>query len=110
MVFLRYARAYEMFALGESVDAKTALSLGLANRVVSLDQLDTEAAEVAARLAKLPPGSLAATKRLMRNATMLTEQIAAESECFAERLKTDEARESFKAFAERRPPDFAKFN
>lgn len=105
-----YARAYEMFALGESVDAKTAFGLGLANRVVPLDQLNAEASEVAARLAKLPPGSLATTKRLMRNATMLTEQIAVESECFAERLKTAEAREAFAAFAERRSPDFTKFS
>ena len=35
-------------------------------------------------------------------------QIKAESERFAERLKTVEAREAFVAFAERRPPDFLK--
>ena len=33
-------------------------------------------------------------------------QIKAESEQFAARLKTAEAREAFVAFAERRPPDF----
>ena len=38
-----YARAYEMFALGEAVDAKSALTWGLANRVVPLDKLDAEA-------------------------------------------------------------------
>lgn len=104
-----YVRAYEMFVLGETVDAKTALGLGIANRVVPLDRLHAEAAAVAQRLAKLPAGSLAATKRLMRNADVLTAQIAAESECFAERLATEEAREAFTAFAERRQPDFAKF-
>jgi enoyl-CoA hydratase/carnithine racemase len=104
-----YARAYEMFALGETVDAKTALGLGIANRVVPLERLHAEAAAIAQRLAKLPAGSLAATKRLMRNAEMLKAQIAAESECFAERLTTGEAREAFTAFAERRPPDFTKF-
>jgi enoyl-CoA hydratase/carnithine racemase len=103
-----YARAYEMFALGEAMDAKTALNLGIANRVVSLDRLHAEAADVAARLAKLPAGSLAATKRLMRNAAVLAAQIDAESEHFAARLKTAEAREAFTAFAERRPPDFMK--
>ncbi len=104
-----YARAYEMFALGETVDARTALELGIANRVVPLDRLHAEAAAVAGRLAKLPAGSLAATKRLMRNVDVLATQIDAESECFAERLKTEEAREAFTAFAERRPPDFMKF-
>jgi len=103
-----YARAYEMFAFGETVDASTALRLGIANRVVPLERLHAEAATIAQRLAKLPAGSLAATKRLMRNPEVLTAQIAAESECFAERLTTAEAREAFTAFAERRPPDFAK--
>ena len=103
-----YARAYEMFALGEAMDAPAALNVGIANRVVPLERLHAEAAEVAARLAKLPAGSLAATKRLMRNPAALTAQIEAESERFAERLTTAEAREAFTAFAERRPPDFMK--
>jgi enoyl-CoA hydratase/carnithine racemase len=103
-----YARAYEMFTLGEPLDAKTALQAGIANRMVPLDRLHAEAAAIAQRLAKLPAGSLAATKRLMRNPEALAAQIAAESECFAERLTTAEAREAFTAFAERRPPDFAK--
>jgi enoyl-CoA hydratase/carnithine racemase len=77
--------------------------------VVPLDGLHAEAAAVAQRLAKLPAGSLAATKRLMRNADLLTAQIGAESACFAERLQTAEAREAFTAFAERRVPDFMKF-
>lgn len=104
-----YARAYEIFALGETVDARTALELGIANRVVPLDRLHAEAAAVAGRLAKLPAGSLAATKRLIRNVDVLATQIGAESESFAERLSTEEAREAFTAFAERRPPDFMKF-
>jgi enoyl-CoA hydratase/carnithine racemase len=103
-----YARAYEMFALGETIDAKTALQFGIANRVVPLESLHAEAASIAQRLAKLPAGSLAATKRLMRNPELLAAQIAAESQVFAERLATAEAREAFSAFAERRPPDFAK--
>jgi len=103
-----YARAYEMFALGETMDAKTALQLGIANRVVPLETLHEEAAAIAAKLAKQPAGSLAATKRLMRNAEVLAAQIGAESKCFAERLQTAEAREAFTAFAEKRPPDFTK--
>jgi enoyl-CoA hydratase/carnithine racemase len=103
-----HARAYEMFALGEPVDARSALQLGIANRVVPLERLHAEAASVAARLSKLPAGALAATKRLMRNADVLAAQIGAESAIFAERLKTAEAREAFAAFAEKRAPDFTK--
>ncbi len=103
-----YARAFEMFALGEPLDAKTALTLGIANRVVPLEKLHAEAATIAARLAKLPAGSLSTTKKLMRNAGVLLAQIGTESERFAERLQTAEAREAFTAFAEKRAPDFAK--
>jgi len=103
-----HARAYEMFALGETMDTKTALQLGIANRVVPLEKLHAEAAAIAERLARQPAGSLAATKRLMRNAEVLAAQIGAESQCFAERLQTAEAREAFTAFAEKRPPDFTK--
>jgi enoyl-CoA hydratase/carnithine racemase len=103
-----YARAYEMFALGETMDASTALRLGIANRMVPVEKLHAEAAAIAAKLAKQPAGSLAATKRLMRNAEALAAQIGAESKCFAERLQTAEAREAFTAFAEKRPPDFTK--
>ncbi len=103
-----YARAYEMFALGEPVPARTALEWGLANRVVPADQLDREAADLAARLARQPLGALVATKRLMRNAGTIAAQVAAESKVFAERLTTAEAREAFTAFAQRRPPDFTR--
>jgi enoyl-CoA hydratase/carnithine racemase len=103
-----YARAFEMFALGDPVDAASALAWGIANRVVPLDRLDVEAKALAARLARQPAGAVSTTKRLMRNPEVLMAQILAESERFAERLKTMEAREAFTAFAERRPPDFSK--
>jgi enoyl-CoA hydratase/carnithine racemase len=103
-----YARAFEMFALGEPVDAKSALAWGLVNRVVPLDKLDAEAKAFAARLAKQPAGAVSTTKRLMRNPETLMAQIRTEGEHFAKRLQTAEAREAFSAFAERRPPDFLK--
>ena len=71
-----YARAYEMFALGEPMDATTALHAGIANRVVPLERLHAEAASIAARLAKQPAGSLSATKRLMRNPAVLARRSA----------------------------------
>ena len=103
-----YARAFELFALGEPVAANVALQWGLANRVVPLEKLDAEATALAQRLAKQPLGSLVATKKLMRSGEMLVKQMQAESEHFEARLKSAEAREAFQAFAERRTPDFAK--
>jgi enoyl-CoA hydratase/carnithine racemase len=103
-----YARAFEMFALGEAVDARSALAWGLVNRVVPLDKLDSEARALAARLAKQPAGAVSATKRLMRNPEVLMAQMQVETEQFVARLKSIEAREAFTAFAERRSPDFLK--
>jgi enoyl-CoA hydratase/carnithine racemase len=103
-----YARAFELFALGEPVAANVALQWGLANRVVPLEKLDAEATALVQRLARQPLGSLVATKKLMRNGEMLLKQMQAENEHFEARLKSAEAREAFQAFAERRPPDFAK--
>ena len=103
-----HARAFELCALGEPVAARLALEWGLANRVVPQEQLEAEADALAQRLARQPLGSLVATKRLMRNADLLVKQMEAEGEHFEARLKSAEAREAFQAFAERRPPDFAK--
>jgi enoyl-CoA hydratase/carnithine racemase len=103
-----YGRAFAMFALGESVDAQTALASGLANQVVPLEDLRTTAEGVAARLAKQPTGALMATKKMMRDAATILARMKIEGEEFVARLKTAEAREAFMAFAERRPPDFTK--
>jgi enoyl-CoA hydratase/carnithine racemase len=100
---LGHVRAFEMFALGDAVSAESALAWGLANRVVPLYQLGTEAQAVAARLARQPLGALTETKRLMRDAEL---QMDAESACFAQRLKSPEAHEAFRAFVDRRPPNF----
>lgn len=103
-----HPRAFMMFALGEPVDAPTALAWGLANQVVPLDKLASTATEVAQRLAKQPIGSLTATKKMMREAEALLARMQVEGARFLERLTTAEAREAFSAFAERRTPDFTK--
>jgi enoyl-CoA hydratase/carnithine racemase len=103
-----YARAYAMFALGEPVEAEAAVSIGLANAVVPLDDLRARARAAAEALAKRPFGSLQHTKALMRDTARISAQMAREGEIFQERLMSAEAREAFAAFAERRQPDFSK--
>lgn len=103
-----YARAYEMFAFGEPVNAETAVSIGLANAVVPLDDLRNKAREAAIKLAKRPAGSLSHTKALMRNPEAISAQMEREGAILRERLKGAEAREALTAFAERRQPDFSK--
>jgi enoyl-CoA hydratase/carnithine racemase len=103
-----HVRAYAMFALGESLDATTALACGLANAVVPAADLRGRAREAAEALTKRPAGSLSHTKALMRDMDKILAQINREGALFGARLQTDEAREAFAAFAERRKPDFSK--
>ncbi len=103
-----YARAYEMFALGEPVDGATAASLGLVNAVVPVEELRKKAREAALKLASRPAGSLSHTKALMRDTVAISAQIDREGAILKERLKGPEAREALTAFAERRKPDFSK--
>jgi len=105
-----HVRAYAMFALGEPVDAATALAWGLANAVVPVGDLRDRTRTAAEALTKRPAGSLGHTKALMRDFEKIAAQISRESGLFAERLSTPEAREAFAAFAERRKPDFSKLS
>lgn len=104
-----YVQAFAMFALGERIDAHTAMSWGLANRVVPPDELMGQAMAAATLLASKPPGAMAETKRLMRDAAAIADRMKAETAAFEKRLKSPEAREAFTAFAERRKPDYSRF-
>jgi 1,4-dihydroxy-2-naphthoyl-CoA synthase len=44
----------------------------------------------------------------MRDKARILRRMDEEAAIFAQRLQTEEAREAFKAFAERRQPDFTK--
>ncbi|HEY2248255.1 MAG TPA: enoyl-CoA hydratase [Bradyrhizobium sp.] len=103
-----HVRAYAMFALGEPMDAASALACGLANAVVPQVELRMKAHEAAVTLTRRPAGALKLTKKLMRDHERIAAQMTEESQLFKERLTTPEAREAFAAFAERRPPDFSK--
>lgn len=104
-----HVRAFAMFALGESISGAEAVALGLANKVLPQGEVLAAARAAAKALAQKPAGSVVATKRLMRDAAAVLERIDEERVIFGERLKSDEAREALRAFAERRPPDFSKF-
>ena len=103
-----HARAYSVFALGEAIDGRTAASIGLANAVVPRAEVRVRALAAARALAAQPLDALCATKRLMRDAEQIGAVMKKEAVSFAERLKSAEAAEAFRAFAERRPPDFRK--
>jgi len=97
-----------MFALGEPLDAQTAVAWGIANKVCANDQLRADARRMAEKIAARPAGSLSAMKKLMRDAEKLVSQMNRETAKFEERLASAEAKEAFSAFAEKRKPDFSK--
>jgi enoyl-CoA hydratase/carnithine racemase len=103
-----HARAFEMFAMGEPMEGRTAASVGLVNAAFPASQVRAKALEAARKLAAKPPGALQATKQLMRNGEAIAAVMAREGEVFGKQLQSAEAAEAFKAFAERRPPDFSK--
>jgi enoyl-CoA hydratase/carnithine racemase len=103
-----HARAFAMFAMGEVLTGAEAFNLGLANKVLPRDEVIPVARATARALAEKPLGAVMATKQLMRESEAILARIAQETTVFGERLQTAEAREVFRAFAEKRPPNFAK--
>ena len=103
-----YARAFAMFALGQPVDGKTAAQIGIATAAVPAAEVQKRAHEAARALAAKPAGALRAMKKLMRDVETIKAVMQREGAEFQARLKSPEAIEAFRAFAERRPPDFSK--
>lgn len=103
-----YARAFQLLALGEPIDGKTAAAIGLVTAALPAAEVRAKALATAKALAAKPAGALQATKKLMRDPAAILAVMAREGEVFGHRLRTAEAAEAFRAFAERRAPDFSK--
>ncbi|PFG39652.1 enoyl-CoA hydratase/carnithine racemase [Georgenia soli] len=97
-----HVRAFSMFVLGETVSAEEAHAWGLANTVVSVDELDAFARASAAQVAARAPGAVAITKALMRDADALAERVDVEGRHFLERLRSPEAQQAFEQLLRRR--------
>ncbi len=105
-----YQRAAELLMLGEPFGAETAREIGLVNAIVPQEALLATAEATARKLSAKPAASLRETKSLMKGATQdaVRRAMDDEGEAFRERLDSAEAKEAFKAFLEKRPPDFSK--
>jgi len=101
-------RATELLMLGDTIDAATAERYGLATRVVPPDQLADETRALARRLADGPGQALAMTKRMLNNewAMDLASAIEAEAQAQALLLMSEDHKEFYRAFREKRPPRF----
>jgi enoyl-CoA hydratase/carnithine racemase len=104
-----HARAFEMFVLGEPVNAQKAVNWGIANRSLPPAELHAAARATALAIAARAPASVVSTKALMRDESVLLARMGQESTNFLRQLKSAEFKEAFTAFSERRAPDFSKF-
>ena len=102
------ARARRFFLIGETLDAKTALSLGLVDSVVPDGAVQSEAERMARELAAGPTEAYGAIKRLFSQTLdrSLESQLEEEAQTLAAISRTADAREGVKAFAEKRKPVF----
>jgi enoyl-CoA hydratase/carnithine racemase len=102
-------RTRELFLLGRYIDAPTALSWGLVNRVAESEQLEAMGLDIAAELAGNAPLSQRGNKRVI--AELLHAEGELETEVEEELIElrrasfaSQDLREGMRAFAERRPP------
>jgi enoyl-CoA hydratase/carnithine racemase len=103
-----YLRAAELILLGQSFGALRAAELGLVTSVVPDQTLLARAMETAQTLAEKPAGALQACKQLMKSAfrAQLEQAVKLENAVFAERVRSDEAKEAFRAFFAKRKPEY----
>jgi enoyl-CoA hydratase/carnithine racemase len=97
-------RARELLMLGEIIDAATALSWGLVERVVAPDALDAEIEKVLAALLAAGARAVRLQKSLMREWENLPADraIAAGIDAFARAYETDEPKRLLSAFLQRK--------
>lgn len=104
-------KATELLMLGEPVDAEACERLGIANRVVALQDTDDTAETLAVRLAAGPTVVLSLTKRLLSVSSESGRDRAFEQEAWAAEVvsHTADLQEGLTSFAERRKPRFQGF-
>lgn len=100
--------ALELCLTGAPIDAQRAYSLGLVNRVVAADQLDSEVDALAQVLSACAPHALAGVLDavLTGGECGIDAGLEFETRAFALCFATEDMREGTRAFLERRKPEF----
>jgi enoyl-CoA hydratase/carnithine racemase len=103
------ATALEMILLGRTLSPQEAHAVGLVNRLVPPAALLDSALELAGRLAARPPLAVAWVLRAMTAGSYesLSSGLATEAEGSCVVGLSNDSREGFKAFLEKRPPVFS---
>jgi enoyl-CoA hydratase len=97
-------KAMELLMTGQQIDAVEALQLRLVNTIVPVDELERTVDELINKLLSKSPSTLGILKDVMNKGTEmdLEHALQYEAEGFEAALKTEDARERLKTFAERR--------
>jgi enoyl-CoA hydratase/carnithine racemase len=105
-----HVRAAELILLGIPFDARRAAELGLVTQVLSDKEVLARATETAGKLAAKPAGALQASKRLMKQPfrEKIEAAMKAENQEFSAQVRSEDAKEAFTAFLEKRKPNFAR--
>jgi enoyl-CoA hydratase len=100
------ARALELGMTGDAIDAQTALSMGLVNRVVPGPEVLPSALALAERVCEAAPLAVRATKKVIKASLQLPESEAwkVQAGVAAEVFSSPDALEGATAFAEKRKP------
>jgi enoyl-CoA hydratase/carnithine racemase len=98
----------EMLLTGDPIDAQTALSWGLVNRVAPADELDTEVAKLAGRIAAHSPAVLAMGKASFYEQVEqdMAGAYALAAEGMACNMMLEDAAEGIDAFIGKRKPEW----
>ena len=102
------SRAFWLMATGQRLDAEEALRYGLVNEVVPDEEVVLRATEVAAQLASGPTRAIGLMKRLVYECwgRELPVGLDREGDAVFTLLESDDIREGFAAFREKRPASF----
>lgn len=102
------SKATELMFTGDTIDAETALSIGLVNKVVAQDELIESSLQLAGKLAAKPPLALKRLKESMHNVFNLDLEMGLkmEMELLGSLFATEDQKEGMKAFTEKRQPEF----
>ncbi len=102
------ARAKELVWTGEQIDADEALRIGLANRLVRDDELETEVAKLAGHIAAQPPIAVSGSKRAIDAAggQTLAEGLREAALGQARCIRSADFTEAVAAFAAGRRPEY----
>jgi len=96
-------RAFSLLVMGERLDARAAAACGLVSHVRPPEAVESQAQDIARRIADLPPEAVRLSRRLIRGAPQdILARIEEEAALFKARLASPEAKTAFAAFFARR--------